>query len=261
MYYRARYYHPALGRFVSADTIVPDPANSQSLNRYAYVLNNPLRYVDPSGYFPTEELMELFGFDNVEDLDAYLSTLGEGWEEVLFNADWQDQVMIGNRHFMFVYGVTKRGWTSEVDRFSLAFWDMEERQSIHFMSVVSLSAANQPQLITTANTEYMKPMYGTSECYNQNEYIVLKEVDDQWLTDHYMFRLNVLTLGLSGNISEAISVAIGAVDNLYDAYQTESGYGSRYAIPRKDKVTLFEGEYWFYAWARMRAVSGPTRIR
>jgi hypothetical protein len=50
MYYRARYYHPALGRFVSADTIVPEPGNPQSLNRYAYVLNNPLRYVDPSGH-------------------------------------------------------------------------------------------------------------------------------------------------------------------------------------------------------------------
>ncbi len=126
MYYKARYYSlgsalrarlwaddPGLGRFVSADTIVPGaasgagggvttlgysdrtrltpltvnlsafvlqinaenrevaqfgaffqweartrrehnvpmgPGNPQALNRYAYVLNNPLRYVDPSGY-------------------------------------------------------------------------------------------------------------------------------------------------------------------------------------------------------------------
>ena len=48
--YRARYYDPALGRFVRADTIVPEPGNPQSLNRYAYVLNNPVRYTDPSGY-------------------------------------------------------------------------------------------------------------------------------------------------------------------------------------------------------------------
>ena len=33
----------ALGRFISADTIVPDPQNPQALNRYAYALNNPLR--------------------------------------------------------------------------------------------------------------------------------------------------------------------------------------------------------------------------
>ncbi|MBC7251432.1 MAG: RHS repeat-associated core domain-containing protein [Anaerolineae bacterium] len=48
--YRARYYDPALGRFVSADTVVPNPGDPQDLNRYAYVRNNPLRYTDPSGY-------------------------------------------------------------------------------------------------------------------------------------------------------------------------------------------------------------------
>ncbi|MCR4408538.1 MAG: hypothetical protein NUW24_16725 [Anaerolineae bacterium] len=48
--YRARFYAPVLGRFVSADTIVPEAGNPQDLNRYAYVRNNPLRYTDPSGY-------------------------------------------------------------------------------------------------------------------------------------------------------------------------------------------------------------------
>ena len=47
--YHARFYDPALGRFVSPDVLVPNPAAPQSLNRYAYVLNNPLRYTDPSG--------------------------------------------------------------------------------------------------------------------------------------------------------------------------------------------------------------------
>ena len=40
--YRARYYDPALGRFISADSLVPKPGNPQGLNRYAYVLNNSL---------------------------------------------------------------------------------------------------------------------------------------------------------------------------------------------------------------------------
>ncbi len=52
MYYGARYYDPALGRFVQADTVVPNPANPQALNRYSYVLNNPMKYVDPSGHIP-----------------------------------------------------------------------------------------------------------------------------------------------------------------------------------------------------------------
>jgi RHS repeat-associated protein len=50
VFMRARYYHPALGRWASADTIVPDPANPQSFNRYSYVENNPVKYRDPSGH-------------------------------------------------------------------------------------------------------------------------------------------------------------------------------------------------------------------
>jgi RHS repeat-associated protein len=49
MDYNARYYDPALGRFVSADTIVPG-TGSQAQNRYMYVNGNPLKYVDPSGH-------------------------------------------------------------------------------------------------------------------------------------------------------------------------------------------------------------------
>jgi hypothetical protein len=41
---------PYINRFVSADTIVPGYTNPQSLNRYSYVLNNPLRYTDPTGH-------------------------------------------------------------------------------------------------------------------------------------------------------------------------------------------------------------------
>jgi RHS repeat-associated protein len=49
MDYQARYYDPKLGRFVGADTVVVDYANPQTLNRYAYTANNPVKYVDPSG--------------------------------------------------------------------------------------------------------------------------------------------------------------------------------------------------------------------
>ena len=49
-HYQARFYSPKLGRFLSADTIVPGYANPQNLNRYSYVLNNPLKYIDPSGH-------------------------------------------------------------------------------------------------------------------------------------------------------------------------------------------------------------------
>jgi RHS repeat-associated protein len=48
--YNARYYSPLIGRFVSADTLVPGAGNPQAFNRYSYALSNPLKYTDPSGH-------------------------------------------------------------------------------------------------------------------------------------------------------------------------------------------------------------------
>ncbi len=47
-------YDPVIGQFIMADTIVPDLYNPQSLNRYAYCLNNPVRYTDPTGHYIPE---------------------------------------------------------------------------------------------------------------------------------------------------------------------------------------------------------------
>ncbi|PIN73221.1 hypothetical protein COV20_03240 [Candidatus Woesearchaeota archaeon CG10_big_fil_rev_8_21_14_0_10_45_16] len=51
MYYGARYYDPGLRQFVQPDTLLPDMYDPQALNRYAYVLNNPYKYTDPTGHF------------------------------------------------------------------------------------------------------------------------------------------------------------------------------------------------------------------
>jgi RHS repeat-associated protein len=48
-YLRARYYDPTVGRFVSQDSNEGDITNPLSLNLYTYCLNNPIKYVDPSG--------------------------------------------------------------------------------------------------------------------------------------------------------------------------------------------------------------------
>lgn len=51
-----RAYDPDLGRFMSVDPFVAMPENGQSLNPYSYVMNNPLKYTDPSGYTPVDSV-------------------------------------------------------------------------------------------------------------------------------------------------------------------------------------------------------------
>jgi len=48
-YFGARYYDPEIGRFITQDPGTARLTEPQTLNRYVYSVNNPLRYVDPNG--------------------------------------------------------------------------------------------------------------------------------------------------------------------------------------------------------------------
>ncbi|OJV35983.1 MAG: hypothetical protein BGO33_09110 [Bacteroidia bacterium 43-41] len=83
-FYRARWYDPALSRFLQADTIVPEPGNPQAWDRFAYVNNNPVNYADPTGHcsISTSNFISPFGMFGfyvscVQDvLDAYSAFQG-----------------------------------------------------------------------------------------------------------------------------------------------------------------------------------------
>jgi RHS repeat-associated protein len=51
-YFGARYYDPAVGRFMGVDPVGFQEVNLNSFNRYAYGNNNPVKYVDPDGNLP-----------------------------------------------------------------------------------------------------------------------------------------------------------------------------------------------------------------
>jgi RHS repeat-associated protein len=60
LFYNARWYDSALGRFAQADSIIP--GGVQGLDRYAYANNSPLTYTDPSGHCGVSFILNfLFG--------------------------------------------------------------------------------------------------------------------------------------------------------------------------------------------------------
>jgi RHS repeat-associated protein len=54
-FYNSRWYDPYLNRWIQPDTLVPSPGDPRAWDRFAYVLNNPLKYIDPSGHRNCEE--------------------------------------------------------------------------------------------------------------------------------------------------------------------------------------------------------------
>jgi len=88
IYMNARYYAPTLGRFLSADTLVPDPANPQSLNRYSYGLGNPLRFSDPSGHCGAEgNIIDSWNWDASKQ--TYVPTYSNTYQQCI---DIRDQL-------------------------------------------------------------------------------------------------------------------------------------------------------------------------
>ncbi len=71
-FYNARHYDPEIGRFVTADTVVPDQFSTQSWNRFSYCRNNPIIYKDPTGH--AEEIKD-------EGILSKLSNAGSNYLE------------------------------------------------------------------------------------------------------------------------------------------------------------------------------------
>ena len=61
-YYVGRYYDQNLAKFVSPDPFIPVPHEPQSINRYSYVVNNPVNLTDPTGYSFWGIILQVVGF-------------------------------------------------------------------------------------------------------------------------------------------------------------------------------------------------------
>jgi RHS repeat-associated protein len=95
-YFEARYYNPEFKHFTQADTVAPILYDPQDLNRYAYVKNNPLKYIDPLGQTELDTtidfikndttIMQLQNDPMVQDASNFTSTaLSESKQEILNN--------------------------------------------------------------------------------------------------------------------------------------------------------------------------------
>ncbi len=85
LYLRSRYYHPGLGCFLTQDSMVPDAANRQAWNAYAYVYNDPVNLVDPSGHHPIIIAIGVGAAVNIAV--EYASQVQSNWADCISGVD------------------------------------------------------------------------------------------------------------------------------------------------------------------------------
>jgi RHS repeat-associated protein len=116
--YGARWYDPRLGRFIQPDTIVPNPRDAQSFDRYAYVNNNPLKYVDPTGHTgvaihdSNDGPPVAMSYNTMADIQEDYYNLGVSWTNLPHDVRTAFEAQGATGYMDFHGNATSQNWTS-----------------------------------------------------------------------------------------------------------------------------------------------------
>jgi len=258
--YGARQYNPALGRFLQADTLVPNPGNPQSLNRYAYTLNNPLRYTDPSGHYTQDEIMKYLGLDTWEAVEQYFATMPDVLKMLLTSdLTWGSVLVAGNDGQPALQAMFLLLGRAGSDKYQLALWDLDKGAAVTWDA---LSQYTQWEVFTDSgngfarvydnsphnSTGYYPPTARKSnlkipvpDSYQVGNWIDLKEERVGrtiatgtwgWITGNYVpFAIDMIFTWLDGGYVEAKYPYIqapyrGLFGTIYDEYGVPHGGSS-----------------------------------
>lgn len=153
---QARYYSPMMGRFTSPDPLVTSgkPYHPQSWNRYAYCLNNPLTFIDPTGliwgtkegeknykWFDSEDKMKEAGYNaatkflyeidgtyyavnpNANEWKSFNTTWAAErtyWKYTGLEASWQDWVPVWGTFRRMMFNIATENYEGAMGSFATA---------------------------------------------------------------------------------------------------------------------------------------------
>ena len=154
MDYKARFYSPYINHFIQPDTIIPNPANPQSWNRYSYVANSPTNYSDPSGHAQTcgdqyEQCGSTPPAPAVDYCDTHPNACGGGGnpENQLKKDQAIEEMELGDiiTFDVMVDGevVTRNYMMGILDDKTVGFWDLDSHTYVEYaLAVNMMDAAN-----------------------------------------------------------------------------------------------------------------------
>jgi RHS repeat-associated protein len=170
----ARLYDAKLHRFLQPDNFVQDPSNTQNYNRYAYCINNPLKYTDKNGEFfwAAVALYAIFFTDAGYEAQKYVSPVafkvdlkyGTHQNGIGFDVSWGIPKLspyayresYGATYYTKTYGgyegwETRRGYENSI--LGLYHWGSTEYTSGEFSQTVGFKSIGIPNIagFTTSN--------------------------------------------------------------------------------------------------------------
>jgi RHS repeat-associated protein len=224
-YYGARYYDAQIGRFISADTILADYANPQALNRYSYVLNNPLKYVDPNGRSPVLWLTAMFTLFRAKTIDTSELT----WGLVPANG-----LNIGNALHEIAQVVAATAISERYGNAALEY-KVDKRKE------ADIVAGNQVWEV--------KPLGGKSPDTQLEVYTMLGGLERG---DNTPFRGQTINVSMIGNIKMEVSFGEKPGEIYYECYKNR-GDGKRVYVPNWQVL-------WEFTWRKAAIEVGAGAI-
>ncbi|HKY30179.1 MAG TPA: PA14 domain-containing protein, partial [Pyrinomonadaceae bacterium] len=159
-YFLARYYSSTQGRFTSVDPIffqkemLIDP---QRYNRYSYVRNNPLKYIDPEG-----QAIELLGDE--EHRKAILEQLQKAVGQKAGALLYENKITDKNGNTRYFVGISgKAGDFAKINSLAAGFAAVIGDRRVAKLSIVAEDtkvqgySSNQKALITAKDTHWVDP--------------------------------------------------------------------------------------------------------
>ncbi|MCY7297496.1 RHS repeat domain-containing protein, partial [Alteromonas sp. a30] len=152
-----RVYDYNVGRFMSVDPVIQSPANSQSINPYSYIMNNPMSGTDPTGYESCPQGQEC------------ASVSPQGTETLEVNSDTQVYTDSDGNHY--VDAGDGSGDLIKVDSVSGKVGGVQVTKNFGDNGIVtSISATNSSGTlsVTDIGSENQKPSFIAADTSNQN---------------------------------------------------------------------------------------------
>jgi RHS repeat-associated protein len=209
-YYGARYYDSSIGRFVSVDPWGGDITDPQSLNKYSYVQNNPVKYIDPTGEERLTVIIELPSPNSTSKLGRKGMTGHTG-------------IAVGNEYYD--YGPKDGKGTSLIGYKGQPWWDTMPKFS-------EFGDADLDDILNN-NEKIHNPAYSvTAEITSEQAEIITNYWEDRYAElGTYRFYDDQCTTTVRDSLREAglIDDQIG-VEDLFSFFRSPVGY---YLFDRK----------------------------